>query len=355
MYEARPNDAESGMDAVRTLVSSGPVLGWCLGLSGFSWGASRLVERVAAGPWTPSGLAAAFEGLAIATIAVVVARAVRVSCRLAASVIAARRERRDRSDEAIAELAGRAVAAFERLADVLERPLAAAPAPAALGVDRSRRLVQINRALDMGRREEAKSSIEDLELHFPDDPSLPDLRQRLDAARRQEQAGTLAQLEAARQVNDHTRVLELYRCLKFDTDVDRADLDRDLARWFLQLIQRRLWGRRIQPEVVELAATVAETFAATVEGASLRASLPTLRRSVGLCPRCAQPYTGTAEACPQCISGTTDTVEPDPTGLGPGMDDASSSEDGPDPSAEGRDAGWMFYDEDDTGDPSSPA
>ena len=31
--------------------------------------------------------------------------------------------------------------------------------------------------------------------------------------------------------------------------------------------------------------------ATTVEGASVRASLPTLRRSVGLCPRCAQPYT----------------------------------------------------------------
>jgi hypothetical protein len=43
-------------------------------------------------------------------------------------------------------------------------------------------------------------------------------------------------------------------------------------------------------------------FCHTVEGASLRASLPTLRRSAGLCPRCAQPYTGLANACPQCLA-----------------------------------------------------
>ena len=55
--------------------------------------------------------------------------------------------------------------------------------------------------------------------------------------------------------------------------------------------------------MVQLAARFAESFAATVEGASVRASLPTLRRSVGLCPRCAQPYIGVADACPNCLKG----------------------------------------------------
>ena len=55
--------------------------------------------------------------------------------------------------------------------------------------------------------------------------------------------------------------------------------------------------------MVQLAARFAENFAATVEGASVRASLPTLRRSVGLCPRCAQPYIGVADACPNCLKG----------------------------------------------------
>ncbi|MHB1561909.1 MAG: hypothetical protein ACYC61_31045, partial [Isosphaeraceae bacterium] len=73
--------------------------------------------------------------------------------------------------------------------------------------------------------------------------------------------------------------------------------------WFLDLIHRRLRVGRIQPEVVGLAARAAEVFGATVEGASLRASLPVLRRSVGLCPRCARPYVGTEAACPQCLAG----------------------------------------------------
>src|SRR5207248_1016661 len=83
----------------------------------------------------------------------------------------------------------------------------------------------------------------------------------------------------------------------------RATLERDLARWFLNLIHRRLRTGKIQPDVVLLATQVAETFGATAEGASMRAALPMLRRSVGLCPRCAQPYTGAAEACPDCLAG----------------------------------------------------
>jgi predicted amidophosphoribosyltransferase len=61
----------------------------------------------------------------------------------------------------------------------------------------------------------------------------------------------------------------------------------------------RLWI--IQVDVATLAGRVAEDFAHTTEGASLRASLPTLRRSAGLCPRCAQPYTGIADACRDCL------------------------------------------------------
>ena len=56
-------------------------------------------------------------------------------------------------------------------------------------------------------------------------------------------------------------------------------LARDLAKWFLELINRRLRTGRIQPEVVLLATQVAETFGATVEGASMRAALPTLSHS----------------------------------------------------------------------------
>jgi hypothetical protein len=63
--------------------------------------------------------------------------------------------------------------------------------------------------------------------------------------------------------------------------------------------------------VVVLAAQVSEIFGATPDGASVRAALPTLRRSVGLCPRCAQPYVGSAAACPRCLSRGSH-VEPPP-------------------------------------------
>ena len=114
----------------------------------------------------------------------------------------------------------------------------------------------------------------------------------------------MAQLDAARKVNDPARVIELYQGIVPSLDAERREeLARDLAKWFLELIHRRLRTGKIQAEVVLLATQVAETFGATVEGASMRAALPTLRRSVGLCPRCAQPYTGTADACPQCSAG----------------------------------------------------
>jgi hypothetical protein len=112
----------------------------------------------------------------------------------------------------------------------------------------------------------------------------------------------MAELKAARDVNDPPRVLELYRSIAAALDSEpRAALQSEIAEWFLTVIYRRLRTGKIQVEVVELAAQFAETFAATTQGASVRAALPTLRRSAGLCPRCAQPYIGTAPACPDCL------------------------------------------------------
>ena len=113
----------------------------------------------------------------------------------------------------------------------------------------------------------------------------------------------MAQLEAARKVNDPERVLELHQFLMPLLEAEaKTSLEAELSRWFLRLIHNRLRTGKIQTDVAILAGRIAETFSHTVEGASLRASLPTLRRSAGLCPRCAQPYTGVADACPACMS-----------------------------------------------------
>lgn len=110
-----------------------------------------------------------------------------------------------------------------------------------------------------------------------------------------------ARLEASRSANDPEAVLalrdELARHLAAEA---LGDLDRDLARWLIRLIQRRMRAGTVRADVVQLAARVAERFGGTVEGASLRASLPTLRRSAGLCPVCGEPYTGLQDRCPRC-------------------------------------------------------
>lgn len=114
-------------------------------------------------------------------------------------------------------------------------------------------------------------------------------------------ATLLKKIDAAREANDPHGVLELRTELgEVGRGTSFDDLDTPLAQWLLSAIHRRIKSGRISVEVVVLAARVADQFGTTKEGASLHASLPTLRRSVGLCPRCAAPYRGVEDACPKC-------------------------------------------------------
>ncbi len=144
-----------------------------------------------------------------------------------------------------------------------------------------------------------------------DEPRKPNLVEEHQRARESAAEKHRKELEAARQANDPERVIhqrdQLAKLLADDLIVE---LDRTLVRWFLSLIMSRLRGGRIAPDVAGLAARVADRFGGTVEGASLRASLPTLRRSAGLCPRCAAPYKGTADACPECLKPAIATPQP---------------------------------------------
>lgn len=339
-----------------SLVRLGPYPGWGLFAAGMLWAASRAIGRIADGPSTGSAIAAAIlEALAIAVAAGLAGWLLGFVAELAAGIARARIDRASRSDRAVLGLVERVVSAWERLADVLERRPAANTPAAPPDPDRARLLAQIDLALRPGRLGDASMLIEQFAARFPDDPALRDRTDQLDAARREEVEGSLAEIQAARRVNDTARVLELYRGLGPALELQRrGELERELSRWFLEIIHRRLRGGRIQPDVVELATMVAETFARTVEGASLHASLPTLRRSVGLCPRCAKPYTGTAAACPRCLSGSSGAAdagrEEDGSEPGPGPE----PEPGPDgavPGPEGavrgdQDDGWVFYDED---------
>ena len=99
-------------------------------------------------------------------------------------------------------------------------------------------------------------------------------------------------------------MIELREGLKPLVDPETLrSLDLELAKWFMMTIHRRLRSGTMRPDVAILAARVAGSLDDTPEGASLRASLPTLRRAAGLCARCGQPYKGIADACPACLTG----------------------------------------------------
>jgi hypothetical protein len=181
-------------------------------------------------------------------------------------------------------------------------PSLVAPAQTALDLLKERTTSEIRQAIREGQWEEARTLLDGLATDHQGDPYLTVLHQQLESARVAARDDLMAQLDAARKVNDPDRVLEVHRGLVplLDSEV-KGSLEAELSQWFLRLIHNRLRTGRIQTDVAHLAGRIAETFSHTTEGASLRASLPTLRRSAGLCPRCAQPYTGVADACPSCL------------------------------------------------------
>ncbi len=140
------------------------------------------------------------------------------------------------------------------------------------------------------------------------------------------------ELKAAQEVNDPDRVLEIHAGLVPVLSAEAlAEIETQIVKWFLALIMRRLRGGTVRPDVAELAAKVSERFPRSVEGASLRASLATLRRSAGLCPRCARPYRGVAEACPLCLAAAPVATE---NGVTPGASWATEPEGDLEPSPE---------------------
>ena len=79
-------------------------------------------------------------------------------------------------------------------------------------------------------------------------------------------------------------MIELRDALRPIVDPDDIlALDRELAKWLMTVVSKRLRGGTVRADLATLAGKVAETFGTTTEGASLRASLPTLRRAAGLC------------------------------------------------------------------------
>ncbi len=206
-------------------------------------------------------------------------------------------------DRLIDWLDARVLPVLERIALALERaPLGPAnPSRPARGRDHS----EVRAAIDAGQWAEAELILREIADEYPTDPRVIALTDELDRSRRFAADDLRQRIEAARQANDPDGAIqsrdELARIVPGDSI---REVDQVLVKWLMVLIQRRLRTGTVRPDVVALAGRIAETFGATTEGASLRASLPTLRRAAGLCPRCSEPYAGVGDACPKCLAAS---------------------------------------------------
>ena len=133
MSHAPPRDDDRTPAGTPPGAVFGPYLGAGWLILGILWASARALERIAERPSSTPGLAVAvFEALAIVLAFAVTGQVMAIAGRLAAAAVAEWRERAGRSDEAILALASRAVAALDRLVDVLERrPVAGAAADGA--------------------------------------------------------------------------------------------------------------------------------------------------------------------------------------------------------------------------------
>jgi hypothetical protein len=215
----------------------------------------------------------------------------------------------------------RLAALGDRIEALLSRPIEdraaggqSSPPVRALDLLKEQSLADFRRSIRAADWKEAGALLDAFSQDYADDPRVPSMHEELQSARESALKEHTAQLDAARSVNDPERVLELHQAMVPLLEAEaRSSLEAELSRWFLKLIHNRLRTGKIQTDVAVLAGRIAEIFSHTVEGASLRASLPTLRRSAGLCPRCAQPYTGIADACPSCLGLANQPAKPPPS------------------------------------------
>lgn len=194
---------------------------------------------------------------------------------------------------------GELIPAVTRLAEALTLLAGSGAAPQRDGAQAA---ADIRGAIRSANWMVAEDLIRALDDRAPGDPEAARLARELEDAKQSTAQSLLARVEAAREASDPERVLEHRDALVPLIHGDRLrEIDRELAKWFMGLIHKRLRAGTVRPDVATLAARVAQSLDDTPEGASLRAALPTLRRSAGLCARCAQPYTGIADACPVCL------------------------------------------------------
>jgi hypothetical protein len=79
-------------------------------------------------------------------------------------------------------------------------------------------------------------------------------------------------------------------------------LDRELAIWMLKLVERRVAAGTVDIELAGWVARALDSLGTMPEAEPLRAALPDLRRSAGLCQKCGRPTRGKDGLCSACLA-----------------------------------------------------
>jgi len=267
----------------------------------FTWGERQIMGIVGLSYLGGFGLAAWVAGRLISTGADLI------------DAFADQAESAARTAGLIEELA---IPTLGRIAQALEKlaipPPSSPPEPED---DETTRAHQVARqAIAAGRWTQAEKLVARFIKDHPG-PEAARLLAELEDSRNQAVEGLVSRLDKARAAGDALLAVEIRDALTEHLRGDRlTSLDRDLVRWLVGEIKQKVRAGSIKPDVATLATRVADSFADTPEGAALQASIPNLRRSAGLCPRCARPYRGADDACPRCLghapSGTHSTYVP---------------------------------------------
>lgn len=256
------------LDQVRPLVSDGQ----------FTWGERRLMGIVAVVTLGGFGLAAWLAGQLLKTIA----ELIEVVIDGAEAVV----ETGHLVETQMVPSLSRAAAALERLAE----------APLADGLDRAASAVR--RTILEGKWGRAEQLMQALS---PRDPEFASLAAELARAKQVEADDLQGRLSAARAADDAGKVMDCRDALTRHLRGEPLhDLDRRVARWVADHVQKRAKAGNTTPALVALASRAAESFGDSAEGIALHDAIPALRRRAGLCPGCGVPLRGNADACPDC-------------------------------------------------------
>ncbi len=116
----------------------------------------------------------------------------------------------------------------------------------------------------------------------------PSLRNELAEAQATGRAGRVFELRDA--LTRHLRGESLH------------NLDRELAFWLLDLVQRRIRSEAVDAELAGWVARGLDSLGMMPEADPLRQALPELRRRAGLCLECGRPRHGADVRCARCRS-----------------------------------------------------